>query len=162
MSEIIRVLIVDDEAPAREILEEMLGERDDVEVVGQSPDGFQAVRAVADLSPDLVFLDIQMPKLDGFEVLQLIEGDVSVVFVTAYDQYALKAFEVNAVDYLLKPFSETRLGEALDRARAGVSQALASLCLIAAQQLQARGLTRAPGIDSAAPAESHGSSGGNR
>ncbi|NNF06441.1 MAG: response regulator [Candidatus Eisenbacteria bacterium] len=113
-----RVLIVDDEEPARMLLREMLSEEEDIEILGECADGLQAVKAVGELKPDLIFLDIQMPKLDGFEVLDLIDRDgVDVVFVTAYDEYALKAFEVNAVDYLLKPFSESRLKEALGRAR---------------------------------------------
>ena len=79
--------------------------------------GFEAVKAVTELAPDLLFLDVQMPKLDGFEVLELLGRDVPVIFTTAYDEYALRAFEVHAVDYLLKPFSEERLGEALARGR---------------------------------------------
>jgi two-component system LytT family response regulator len=89
----------------------------DVEVVAECANGFEAVKAVSDLSPDLLLLDVQMPKLDGFEVLELIGRDVAVVFVTAYDQYALQAFEVHAVDYLLKPFSAERLAAALARVR---------------------------------------------
>jgi two-component system LytT family response regulator len=88
-----------------------------VDVVAECANGFEAVKAVAELAPDLVFLDIQMPKLSGFEVLELIGRDVPVIFTTAYDQYALRAFEVHAVDYLLKPFSEERFAEALSRAR---------------------------------------------
>ena len=89
----------------------------DVEVVAECANGFEAVKAVSDLQPDLLLLDVQMPKLDGFEVLELVGRDVAVVFVTAYDQYALRAFEVHAVDYLLKPFSAERLAAALERAR---------------------------------------------
>ncbi|MCU0242093.1 MAG: response regulator [Vicinamibacteria bacterium] len=115
-----RVLIVDDEDPARALLREFLEGREDVEIVGECRNGFEAVKAVAELRPDLVLLDIQMPKLDGFEVLELIGPDVNVnvVFVTAFDQHALKAFEVHAVDYLLKPVSQERLELALTRARA--------------------------------------------
>src|SRR5215510_15590730 len=113
-----RVLIVDDEDPARAILREMLAGVPGVEVVGESSNGFEAVRAAGELKPDCVFLDIQMPRLDGFEVMELLDPSVAVVFVTAYDQYAVKAFDVHAVDYVLKPFSEARLGEALARARA--------------------------------------------
>lgn len=113
----LRVLIVDDEAPARSVLREMLGAWPDVAVVGECADGFQAVKAAGELHPHLLLLDVQMPKLDGFEVLELLDRAVSVVFVTAYDQYALRAFEVNAVDYLLKPFSAERLRDALDRVR---------------------------------------------
>jgi two-component system LytT family response regulator len=113
----IRVAIVDDEALARAVLREYLGGVADVEVVAECANGFDAVKAVAELKPDLLLLDIQMPKLDGFEVLDLVGRDVAVIFVTAYDQYALRAFEVHAVDYLLKPFGVERLVEALDRAR---------------------------------------------
>ena len=114
----LRVAIVDDEAPARAILREYLEQEPGVEVVAECSNGFEAVQAVAQLKPDLLLLDVQMPKLDGFEVLELIEKDVAVVFVTAYDQYALKAFEVHAVDYLLKPFGPERLTQALGRVRA--------------------------------------------
>jgi two-component system, LytTR family, response regulator len=86
--------------------------------VAQCANGFEAVKAAGEFRPDLLFLDIQMPKLDGFEVLELIDPPVAVIFVTAYDQYALKAFDAAAVDYLLKPFSTERLGKALERARA--------------------------------------------
>lgn len=123
MADRIRVLLVDDEAPARSLLREYLGAHADLEVVGESANGFAAVKAISEQTPDLVFLDIQMPKLDGFEVLELLEPDArggrlpAVIFCTAYDEYALKAFEVHAVDYLLKPFGRERLAEALLRAR---------------------------------------------
>ena len=113
----LRIAIVDDEALARSVLSEYLTAMPDVELVAQCANGFDAVKVVSDLKPDLLLLDVQMPKLDGFEVLQLVGREVAVVFVTAYDQYALKAFEVHAVDYLLKPFSPERLSEAIDRAR---------------------------------------------
>jgi len=113
----LRALVVDDEALARTLLRECLAAHQDVEIVAECANGFEAVKAVADLRPDLVFLDIQMPKLDGFEVLELIGREVAVIFVTAYDEYALRAFDVHAVDYLLKPFGEARLGEALEHAR---------------------------------------------
>ena len=111
------VLIVDDEEPARAVLREMLGRLPGVRIVGECADGMEAVKAAAELHPDIVFLDIQMPRLDGFEVAELLDPAVAVVFVTAYDQYAVKAFEVRAVDYVLKPFSEKRLGESFERAR---------------------------------------------
>jgi two-component system LytT family response regulator len=114
----LRVVIVDDEALARSVLREYLKEHPGVEIVAECANGFDAVKAVAEQAPDLMFLDVQMPKLDGFEVLELIGRSVPVVFTTAYDQYALRAFEVHAVDYLLKPFSEERFAEALSRARA--------------------------------------------
>ena len=113
----IRAVVVDDEALARSIIREYLEGQADIEIVAECADGFEAVRAVNDLKPDLLFLDIQMPKLDGFEVLELIGAEVEVLFVTAYDEYALRAFDVNALDYLLKPFSAQRFAEALGRAR---------------------------------------------
>ena len=112
----LRIAIVDDEPLARTVVREF-AEKLGVQVVAECANGFEAVKAVADLSPDLLFLDVQMPKLDGFEVLELLGRSVPVVFTTAYDQYALRAFEVHAVDYLLKPFSEERFAEALSRAR---------------------------------------------
>ena len=114
----IQTVIVDDEALARGVLREMLAAHPDVEIAAECGNGFEAVKVVSEMRPDLLMLDIQMPKLDGFEVLELIANDVTVIFVTAYDQYAIRAFEVHAVDYLLKPFSPERLAEALDRARA--------------------------------------------
>jgi two-component system LytT family response regulator len=113
----LRVVIVDDEPPARAVVREYLGRQTGVTIVAECGNGFDAVKAVSELSPDLLFLDVQMPKLNGFEVLELLGRDVPIVFVTAYDQYALRAFEVHAVDYLLKPFSEERFAEALDRVR---------------------------------------------
>jgi two-component system, LytTR family, response regulator len=114
----IRVVIVDDEEPARLALRQDLAALDDVEVVAECANGFEAVKAVGELRPDVILLDVQMPKLDGFEVLELIGGEVPVIFVTAYDEFAIKAFDVHAVDYLLKPVAQGRLQAALDRARA--------------------------------------------
>src|SRR5215207_4766324 len=113
----IRVAIVDDEPLARAVIREYLAAVPGIEIVAECANGFEAVKVVSELRPDLLFLDVQMPKLDGFEVLELVGRDVAVVFVTAYDQYAIRAFDVHAVDYLLKPFSPERLGEALARAR---------------------------------------------
>src|SRR5580765_3220444 len=113
----LRVAIVDDEALARSVLREYLTASADVEVVAECANGFEAVKVVSELHPDLMFLDVQMPKLDGFEVLELVGRDVAVVFVTAYDQYALRAFDVHAVDYLVKPFNEERFAAALQRVR---------------------------------------------
>jgi two-component system LytT family response regulator len=118
MPDALRVVLVDDEAPARSILREYLGAHHGVEIVGECANGFEAVKTISEQRPDLVFLDVQMPKLDGFEVLELLEPRPAVIFCTAYDEYALKAFEVHAVDYLLKPFGRERLTEALARARA--------------------------------------------
>jgi two-component system LytT family response regulator len=112
-----RAVIVDDEELARRVLRELLRAHNEVEVVAECPNGFEAVKAVAELKPDLLFLDVQMPKLDGFEVLELIGEGPAVIFVTAYDQYALRAFEAHAVDYLLKPFGADRLKVALERTK---------------------------------------------
>jgi two-component system LytT family response regulator len=103
-----RVLIVDDEHLARAVLREHLLQHPDVEILGESANGFEAVKAIAELQPDLVFLDIQMPKLDGFEVAELAGARTHYLFVTAFDAFALRAFEVHALDYLLKPFSDAR------------------------------------------------------
>lgn len=113
----IRAIIVDDEELARAILRESLEQHPDIEIAAECSNGFEAVKAVTELKPDLLFLDVQMPKLDGFEVLELIGTDMAIVFVTAYDQYALRAFEVHAVDYLLKPYSSERFEAALEHAR---------------------------------------------
>ena len=113
----IRVVVVDDEQLARGILHEWLADHADVEIVAECANGFEAVKAATELKPDLLMLDIQMPKLDGFDVLELVGADIPVIFITAYDSYAVRAFDVHAVDYLLKPFSAERLSDALDRAR---------------------------------------------
>ena len=119
----LRALVVDDEQPARTILREYLAALPEVEILAECANGFEAIQSVHDLQPDLVFLDVQMPKLDGFEVLELLERPPAVVFVTAYDEYALRAFEVHAVDYLLKPVSPERLAEAVTRARERLGEA---------------------------------------
>jgi two-component system LytT family response regulator len=113
----LRAVIVDDEELARAYLREMLQSHPEIELVAECANGFEAVKAVNDLSPDLLFLDVQMPKLDGFEVLELIDADPAVIFVTAYDQYAMRAFDAQAIDYLLKPFSAERFDRALERAQ---------------------------------------------
>src|ERR1700728_4942169 len=113
----LRAVIVDDEELARAYLREMAAGHSEIEIVAECANGFEAVKAVNDLSPDLLFLDVQMPKLDGFEVLELIDADPAVVFVTAYDRYAMRAFDAQAMDYLLKPFSAERFDRALERAQ---------------------------------------------
>jgi two-component system LytT family response regulator len=118
----LRVAIVDDEMPARQILREYLDGDAQVEIVAECANGFEAVKAVTDQRPDVLLLDVQMPKLDGFEVLELVGRDTAVIFTTAYDEYALRAFDVHAIDYLLKPFSRERLQEALTRARSRLAR----------------------------------------
>ncbi len=113
----LRTVIVDDEPPALALLREYLGELADVEIVAECGNGFAAVAAVTEHDPDLLLLDIQMPQLSGFEVLEALDRPVVTVFVTAYDEHAVRAFEVHAVDYLLKPFSSERLALAVARAR---------------------------------------------
>ncbi len=139
-----KALIVDDEDLARAVVREHLAAHPDVEVVAECANGFEAVKAAAQHQPDLVFLDIQMPKLDGFEVLELLEADgrrPAVVFVTAYDQHALRAFEAQAVDYLLKPFSRERFDAALAKARA-VRESRPPAAQLAAASRQGRPLER--------------------
>ena len=130
-------MIVDDEELARALLREYLGSSADVEILAECANGFEAVKAIAEQKPDLVFLDVQMPKLNGFEVLELIGQEVAVIFVTAYDQYAMRAFDEHAVDYLLKPFSLERFQKALERAR---------------QRLGEKGSTQTP-VANAAPSD---------
>jgi len=110
-----KVVIIDDEPLARSIVLEYLQDFKNIEVVAECGDGFQGVKAIAQHKPDLVFLDIQMPKINGFEMLELLEEVPSVIFATAFDEYAIKAFEANAIDYLLKPFSKERFDKAIEK-----------------------------------------------
>jgi two-component system LytT family response regulator len=118
----IRAAIVDDELPARELLREFLAADEDCEIVAECANGFEAVKAVAQHDPDLLLLDIQMPKLDGFEVLELLDRSPVVVFVTAHDEHALRAFEVHALDYLLKPLSQERFRQVMERVKRSVAR----------------------------------------
>lgn len=115
MRQKMKVLIVDDEILARELMKNYLAGMGTVEVVGESANGLEAIKAVHELKPDVMILDIQMPKVDGFELLEVLEERPQIIFATAFDQYAIKAFEANAVDYLLKPFSRERLLQALEK-----------------------------------------------
>jgi len=117
MHDKIRVLIIDDEALARELVRKYLTGIPGVEILGECENGFDALKAVRELNPDLLFLDIQMPKVDGFELLEVLDPRPEIIFTTAFDQYAIRAFEMNAVDYLLKPFSKARLEQALEKAQ---------------------------------------------
>ena len=127
MNDTLRTIIVDDEALARRGLRYRLADTPDIELVGEARNGREAMKMIADLSPDLVFLDIQMPGMDGFDVLRALDEDAmpTIVFVTAFDEYAVKAFEANALDYLLKPIEDERLADALDRVRRFHDQKLA-------------------------------------
>lgn len=137
-AEKIRAVIVDDEDLARQVVRELLAEHSEIEIIAECANGFEAVKAVTDLKPDMLFLDIQMPKLDGFEVLELIGTDMAIIFATAYDQHALRAFEVHAVDYLLKPFGTERFEQALTRAKQRVGGKLPPIS-------ELKAATRAPG-----------------
>ncbi len=112
-----RVIIIEDEAPAREIVKRFINDYPSLELVGVFEDGFAGLKGIKELRPDLVFLDVQMPKITGFEMLELLEERPQIIFTTAFDQYAIKAFELNAVDYLLKPFSKDRFAQAIDKAQ---------------------------------------------
>jgi two-component system, LytTR family, response regulator len=120
----LRLLIVDDEPVARRRLRRLVTDTADVEIAGESGDGRSAVSAISALAPDIVLLDVQMPEMDGFEVLQAVGADrlPAIIFVTAFDRYALRAFEVHALDYLLKPVTGDRLVEALNRARTRIAE----------------------------------------
>ena len=124
MKHILKTIIVDDEALARRGLKLRLAGRDEVEVIAEARNGREALALIRDQQPDLVFLDIQMPGMDGFDVLRGLEpGEMpAIVFVTAFDEYAIKAFEANALDYLLKPIEDSRLADALDRVQKSLSQ----------------------------------------
>jgi two-component system LytT family response regulator len=112
----IRTIIVEDEAPARDIIRHYLNEVGDIEIIAECTDGFSGLKTISSMKPDLVFLDIQMPRLTGIEMLEVMTEKPVIIFTTAYDQFALKAFELNAVDYLLKPFPKRRFLEAVNKA----------------------------------------------
>lgn len=109
-------IIIEDEQPARELVKNYLKAYPSIELLGEFSDGFSGIKAINELHPDLIFLDIQMPKLTGFEMLEILDSIPEIIFTTAYDQFAIKAFEMNAVDYLLKPFSRDRFAQAIEKA----------------------------------------------
>lgn len=115
MSAKLQTLLIEDEELARNLLRSYLKDHPDIEVIGECENGFDGVKAINEKKPDLVFLDIQMPKITGFEMIELLDYKPQIIFTTAYDQYALKAFELNAVDYLLKPFSKERMMAAIEK-----------------------------------------------
>ena len=112
-----KIIIIDDEPLARSIIKEYLQYHPDLELISECNDGFEGVKAIQQMQPDLIFLDIQMPKINGFEMLELIEEPPAVIFTTAFDEYAIKAFESHAVDYLLKPFSRDRFDKAISKCK---------------------------------------------
>jgi two-component system LytT family response regulator len=111
-----KAIIIDDEQLARDLIKSFLLDYPSIEIIAECSDGFEGLKAIQELQPDLIFLDIQMPKITGFEMLELIEKPPVVVFTTAYNEFAIKAFEMNASDYLLKPFSKERFGKAIEKA----------------------------------------------
>lgn len=117
-----KTILIDDEPLARTLLAELLEDEKDIEIVASCNDGFEGLKAIQEHQPDLIFLDIQMPKITGFELLELLENPPKVIFTTAYDEYALKAFEVNALDYLMKPINPERLQKTLDKVRSQIAQ----------------------------------------
>jgi two-component system, LytTR family, response regulator len=128
----LRAIIVDDEELARQVLREYAKSDGGLQIVAECSNGFDAVKAIGELKPDLVFLDVQMPKLDGFEVLELVDSPPAVIFVTAHDEYAMRAFDEHAVDYLLKPFHPDRFQTALERARMRLGHTMLPPTLLAA------------------------------
>jgi two-component system LytT family response regulator len=118
----IKAIIVEDEQPARDIVKHYLKSHPHIEVIGEFADGFSGLKGINELRPDLAFLDVQMPKLTGFELLELLDEYPQIIFTTAYDQFALKAFEMNAVDYLLKPFSQERFNQAVEKVKEHVGK----------------------------------------
>lgn len=117
MNEKIKTLIIDDEKLARDIIKNYLGYHSEFELAGECSNGFEALKQIQEIKPEIIFLDIQMPKINGFELLEILDEPPVIIFTTAFDQYALKAFEVNATDYLLKPFSRERFSEAVEKAK---------------------------------------------
>ncbi|WP_285009065.1 LytR/AlgR family response regulator transcription factor [Pedobacter faecalis] len=126
-----RTLLIDDESLARDIVKHYLNDFPDIEVVAECKDGFEGIKAIAQHKPDFIFLDIQMPKINGFEMLELVEQPPAVIFTTAFDEYAIKAFEVNAVDYLLKPIEKARFDQAMQK----IPGRLGGMDPLSAQQL---------------------------
>ena len=112
----LRTILIDDEQPARDVVKFYLKDFPEIEILGEFADGFSGLKAIQELKPDLVFLDVQMPKLTGLELLDLLDQPPLIIFSTAYDQYAIKAFEMNAIDYLLKPYSKERFTQAVQKA----------------------------------------------
>ncbi|MGE5420821.1 MAG: LytR/AlgR family response regulator transcription factor [Chloroflexota bacterium] len=131
----VRIVIIDDEAPAREIIKHYLTETEGIEIIAECSDGFSGLKTISALKPDLVFLDIQMPRLTGIELVEVMTEKPQIIFTTAYDQYAIRAFELNAVDYLMKPYQKRRFLEAvkkaIDKIHSGIGNAMPASALLA-------------------------------
>jgi len=126
----IRTILIDDEPLARDVVKHYLKSFPDIEIVAECNDGFEGLKAIAQHHPDLIFLDIQMPRINGFEMLELVEGPPVVIFTTAFDEYAIKAFEVNAADYLLKPIDQERFEQAMHKLPSRLKQAVPTDALL--------------------------------
>lgn len=120
----IKAIIIEDEELGRELIKNYLKDQEGIDIIAECENGFEGIKVIQDMKPDLVFLDIQMPKLNGFEMLEILDERPEIIFTTAYNQYAIQAFELNAVDYLLKPFSKDRLLDAVDKAKQRIKQNL--------------------------------------
>ncbi|HLN56441.1 MAG TPA: LytTR family transcriptional regulator DNA-binding domain-containing protein [Bacteroidales bacterium] len=131
----VRIVIIDDETPAREIIKHYLAETEGIEIIAECSDGFSGLKTISSLKPDLVFLDIQMPRLTGIELVEVMTEKPEIIFTTAYDQYAIRAFELNAVDYLMKPYQKRRFLEAvkkaIDKIHAGQGNSIPASSLLA-------------------------------
>lgn len=153
----VKTILIDDESLAREVVKHYLKDFPDIEVVAECADGFEALKAIAIHKPDLIFLDVQMPKINGFEVLELLEEVPAVIFTTAFDEYALKAFEVNAIDYLLKPIAQDRFEQAMKRVPQQLNTKKETEALLQSSQLspqqQARVVVKDKGQIKIIPAE---------
>lgn len=113
----IKAIIIDDEELARELIKNYLKENEEIEIIKECENGFDGAKAISELKPDLIFLDIQMPKINGFEMLEIVDNPPEIIFITAHNEFAIRAFEMNAIDYLLKPYSKDRLMTAVEKAR---------------------------------------------
>ena len=122
-----KAIIIDDEPLARSIVKAYLNNYDDIEVVAECNNGFEGIKSIEEHQPGLLFLDIQMPKINGFEMLELVDRDVSVIFTTAFDEYAINAFEASAIDYLLKPFTQERFDKSISKWKPGLLDLLFAL-----------------------------------
>ena len=137
-----KAIIVEDEKLARDLLKSYLSDVNELDLVGEYADGFSGLKAINELKPDIVFLDVQMPKLTGLELLELLDELPSIIFTTAYDEYAVKAFDLNAIDYLLKPFSKERFNSAIEKAINNIGNSTALFSNFKNQLTEEKGLDK--------------------